>query len=84
MNCEYLFERIEWQLAYIHVHKKPPPDKAITLSDMMKLIAKRGGFLARKNDDAPGPKTIWLGLKKLDNFVENTKISSRLFLDTYG
>lgn len=83
-SCECLFERIEWQLAYAHVHKKPPPDNVISLSDMMRLIAKLGGFLDRKNDKEPGPKAIWLGLKKLDDFVENTKVALKLVPGTYG
>ena len=32
-----------------------------TLNEVVRLIARLGGFLARKSDGEPGVKTIWLG-----------------------
>ena len=36
-----------------------------TLNAVLRLIARLGGFLARKSDGEPGAKTIWLGLKEI-------------------
>jgi len=36
---------------------------------MVVLIATLGGYLNRKHDGPPGPKTIWLGLQRVREFV---------------
>ncbi len=36
-----------------------------TLNEVIRLIAQRGGFLARKGDGEPGAKTLWLGLQEI-------------------
>lgn len=68
-TCEILFTTKEWQCVYINLYKKKPPTKPPSIASMVKDIAKLGGFLARKSDGEPGPKTIWLGLKKLHDFT---------------
>lgn len=40
------------------------PDKP-RLNEVLRLIARLGGFLGRKSDGEPGVKTIWLGLKEI-------------------
>ena len=35
------------------------------LNEVLRLIARVGGFLGRKSDGEPGVKTIWLGLKEV-------------------
>jgi hypothetical protein len=35
------------------------------LNEVLRLIARLGGFLGRKSDGEPGVKTIWLGLKEV-------------------
>ena len=34
-----------------------------------RLVAKLGGFLARKSDGEPGVQTIWRGLRRLDDLA---------------
>lgn len=69
--CETILKKNEWQAIYcvvnntIELPETPPSMKEIVL-----LIAKLGGFLARKSDGEPGAKVIWRGLKKLDYIVE--------------
>lgn len=36
-----------------------------TIYEAVRMIAKLGGFLARKNDGEPGVKTLWIGMLKL-------------------
>lgn len=64
LNAELLFERDEWQAAFI-LNKRKPPATAPTLNDVIRLVARLGGFLARKGDGEPGVKTIWLGLQRV-------------------
>jgi len=53
----------EIQGAYLLANLKQP-DKP-KLSEVLRLIARLGGFLGRKGDGEPGVKTIWLGLKEV-------------------
>ncbi|MBB1631301.1 IS4 family transposase [Cupriavidus sp. UME77] len=36
---------------------------------MVRLVARLGGFLARKGDREPGLKTIWQGLQRFMDFA---------------
>jgi hypothetical protein len=69
MDCEAVFTPAEWQAAYIVAHHCPPPATPPRLADMVVLIATLGGYLNRKHDSPPGPKTIWLGLQRVREFV---------------
>ena len=60
LNAELLFDRDEWQGAFI-LNKKKPPQMPPTLNEVLRLVAKLGGFLARKGDGEPGVKTILAG-----------------------
>ena len=68
MNCETVFDREEWQAAYI-VARKPIPPEPPPLNTVIRLIATFGGFLARKSDGEPGVKTIWTGLQRVMDFA---------------
>jgi len=32
---------------------------------MIVLIARLGGYLDRKSDGPPGPKTLWIGMQRM-------------------
>ena len=57
LEAELLFDRDEWEAAYI-LMKKRPPKKPPHLNAVVRLIAMLGGFLGRKGDGEPGIKTI--------------------------
>jgi hypothetical protein len=40
-----------------------------SLDTMVRMVATLGGFLNRKNDGFPGPKTLWIGLQRIPDFV---------------
>ena len=69
-----LFEKDEWQAAYI-LNKKPVPKTAPQLNAVVRLIARLGGFLCRKGDGEPGAKTLWLGLRDIAVFVEGVRFA---------
>ena len=77
LDAELLFERDEWQAAFI-LNKRKPPATAPTLNEVIRLVAKLGGFLARKGDGAPGVKTIWLGLQRVMDFAAGVKFLREL------
>jgi hypothetical protein len=45
--------------------KTRKPDRPPTLNEVLRLIARVGGFLGRKGDGEPGVKTIWEGLQEV-------------------
>jgi hypothetical protein len=69
LDCEVLFDRQEWQAAYIVVKRCLPPQKPPRLGELVCLIASLGGYLGRKHDGPPGPKTMWIGLQRMRDFV---------------
>ena len=72
LPADLLFEPDEWRAAFI-LNKKPVPKQVPKLNTVVRLIAQRGGFLARKQDGEPGPKTIWLGLQDIAVFVDGMR-----------
>ena len=36
---------------------------------MVTLVAQLGGYMGRKNDGPPGPKTLWIGLQRMRDFA---------------
>jgi len=45
------------------------PTTPPSLHEAAHLVAKLGGFLARKSDGEPGVQTIWRGLRRLDDLA---------------
>jgi hypothetical protein len=52
----------------------------LKLREAVRAIAQWGGFLARKSDGEPGPITLWLGLLRLNDYVN----AFTNFSKTYG
>ena len=59
----------EWKAVYIVSEKKKPPLRPPSLGEFLVLVARLGGYLARKGDGPPGPKAIWIGLQRTRDFV---------------
>lgn len=68
MDARLLFDEEEIQAAYL-LAKKPMPKEAPRLNEVIRQIAKLGGFLGRKHDGEPGSKTLWIGLQRLVDFI---------------
>ncbi len=69
LSCDTVFETEEWQAVYIVTKRTPPPKQPPRLNEMVKMIASYGGYLNRKGDGEPGPKTLWIGLQRVRDFV---------------
>lgn len=70
--ADTLFAEEEWKAAYI-LAKKPPPATPPALREVIRQIARLGGFLGRKGDGEPGVKTLWLGFQRLRDFVQGVE-----------
>jgi len=69
MPCDTVFADEEWQAIYLVTQRQPPPEQPPSLDTMVRMIATLGGFLNRKGDGFPGPKTLWIGLQRVPDFV---------------
>ncbi len=68
LPCSVIFEEHEWQSLYCFVHQTPrPPHSAPSLNEVIRWIARLGGFLGRKGDGHPGPIVFWRGLQRLSD-----------------
>jgi hypothetical protein len=63
LDATLFFDADEIQAAYVLNKKRPPPSPSI--NDVVRMVARAGGFLARKHDGEPGVKTIWRGLQEV-------------------
>jgi hypothetical protein len=69
MPCDAVFADEEWKAVYLVTQRKPPPAEPPSLDTMVRMVASLGGFLNRKSDGFPGPKTLWIGLQRIPDFV---------------
>ena len=68
LDAALFFDPDEIRGAYLLTKTKQPPTSR--LNDLLRLIARLGGFLGRKSDGHPGAKTIWTGLQKVQVAAE--------------
>lgn len=77
-SCEAVLPRDQWQVLHRVIHKTDTvPVSPPSLREAVRQIARLGGFLARKGDGEPGVKTIWRGLRRLDDLVTGWKLSRK-------
>jgi hypothetical protein len=69
MPCDTVFADEEWKAVYLVTQRKLPPEQPPSLDTMVRMVATLGGFLNRKSDGFPGPKTLWIGLQRVPDFV---------------
>lgn len=77
LDAQLMFEPDEWKAAFI-LNQKRPPDTPPMLNEVVRLVARLGGFLARTDDGKPGVKTSWLGMQRILDFAAGVKFSRKL------
>jgi hypothetical protein len=68
IECEVIFEPAEWKSVWKVVKQADPPSQPPTLAEFIPLLARLGGYVAKKNSP-PGPQTIWIGLQRACDFA---------------
>jgi hypothetical protein len=63
MDCEVMFEPSEWKSVYSILGKPLPSQGCPSLNDVVRAIARLGGFMNRPQDH-PGTQTLWIGLQR--------------------
>jgi hypothetical protein len=69
LPCTVAFDDDQWKAVIVFKTRKPPPEQAPSLRQMIRSIAQLGGFLARKSDGEPGTQTLWRGLQRMDDIT---------------
>jgi hypothetical protein len=69
LPCDVLLTESEWQSAWTIRKQTPAPDTAPPLGEMIAMVASFGCYLGRKSDGPPGPKAIWIGLRRVMDFA---------------
>ena len=72
-----MFEPDEWKAVFI-LNQRQFPDTPPTLDEVVRLLTRLAGFLARTGDGEPGVKAIWLGLQRILNFAAGVRFSREL------
>ncbi|HYG35455.1 MAG TPA: IS4 family transposase [Clostridia bacterium] len=68
--CTGFLSESEWQALYCKIHRtRVVPSQPPTLEAAILMIARMGGFLARKGDGKPGVQVIWKGYRRLQDLV---------------
>ncbi|WPL14288.1 IS4 family transposase [Thiorhodovibrio litoralis] len=83
LPCDAVFAEEEWKAVYLVTQKQAPPEQPPSLDTMVRMVASLGGFLNRKSDGFPGPKTLWIGLQRIPDFVMALE-AYRSVRDSYG
>ena len=74
-SCTAFLQDDEWKALWCHRHKVPvPPPTPPDVRTAVRWLAMLGGFLGRKRDGEPGVKTLWRGLRRLQDIVEMWRI----------
>jgi Transposase DNA-binding/Transposase Tn5 dimerisation domain len=70
LDCEAVFEPSEWKSVWVAVHRGHPPEEPPRLAEMVRLIARLGGYVNHAGrTDPPGPQTVWLGLQRMHDLA---------------
>jgi len=82
--CECVFSKEEWQTTYVIVHRKKPPQIPPSLNEMIRMVASLGGYLNRKSDPDPGIKTMWIGLRNMQEHLKAKEAFEAVYGATCG
>jgi hypothetical protein len=79
-SCEPVFTSGEWRVALGQQRGElPPPETpAPTMREMLRTVAKLGGWWGRRGDGEPGVKVIWRGLTRLASMVDGFRLGASM------
>jgi hypothetical protein len=79
LPCTAFLSENEWTvLVHKVLHKNIPSKEPPTIADAVRLIARLGGYLDRKNDGPPGMLAVWRGWKRLFDLVEGWEMACQI------
>jgi hypothetical protein len=78
LPCNVFFD--EWEVKVLDaLKKKEGKDRSgipLSLGEAIILVAKQGGYLARKSDPPPGTESIWKGIIRLSDLATGYRLAT--------
>lgn len=74
LPCDKVFADEEWKSVWMVSAQSLPPPETPTLAEFLKRLAMLGGYNGRKHDGPPGPKAVWIGIRRMTDFASAWKI----------
>ena len=75
IKCTAILPDLEWQALYMRANRTSKlPKEPPTILEAVTMIARLGGYQARKGDPPPGPIVMWRGWSVLTEALETLKI----------
>lgn len=74
-NFDKILTKEEWDVLRIASKSKTNIPKTVHTAVLM--IAKLGGFLARKGDHEPGVKTLWIGMRRFTDIMQGWHMAKK-------
>ena len=73
--CTEVFSEVEWKVLHRRVHpRKPLPEETPTLREAVLWLGRLGGFMG-SNSKSPGVKTLWRGLRRLEDLLDGVRLA---------
>lgn len=69
LPADVLFEDAEWRSTWRIVRKEWPPESPPKLAEFIPILASLGGYLRRRRDPPPGPKAMWIAIRRMTDFA---------------
>lgn len=69
LPCSVLFTDEEWKSAWMICTDKALPKRPPPLKVFLPLIAELGGYNGREHDGPPGPKALWIAIRRITDFA---------------
>lgn len=69
LPCSALFTDEEWKSAWMICTDKAVPKRPPPLKVFLPLLAELGGYNGREHDGPPGPKALWIGIRRMTDFA---------------
>ncbi len=70
LPCTAVFADYEWQPVWRVTTKRDLPKQPPLLSEFTNLLASLGGYNNRSGEPPPGPKPIWIGIRRAADFTQ--------------
>jgi len=75
--CTTVLTTEEWTTLWQVVERgQPVPPTPPTLREAVRLVARLGGFLARRRDGEPGVTTLWRGWRRLEDIMVGVRLAT--------
>lgn len=82
LPCTIYFDDMQWKALYCFRHKtRTPPEDPPPMREVVRWIAKLGGYLGRKRDPPPGTQVLWKGIQRVDDIVETASVFTNFGAD---